>query len=263
MELKIAPYSTPPIAFNFEELRAGLSARLESYSGIAYGDDQIAEAKADRAALNKLKKALEDARIAQKKTYMQPFSRFEQQIKQLVSMIDDANSGIDKQIKASEESTKQEKREAIADIFSSIGFPPWLQLSRIADTRWLNKSVPLGLIRGTMTSKAAEIAANVEALEAMDGAAAGLECYQRTLDFSQAVQSAKRAAEIERQRQEREAHVAEVRQQPQETAHPRPQIDATKFVVTFRAELTRDDAAALKQFFKSRNIRFQQVKEGF
>lgn len=273
MEFRITPYSAPALSFNFEEIKAELAQRLESYHGVAYTESQMAEAKADRASLNKLKKALEDARIAQKKQYMEPYSVFEKQIKELVGMIEAATGGIDKQIKAKEESDKQEKRTAIEAIYAEIGFPAWVTLPRIADPRWLNKSVSLESVRDQLTGKAEEIKANMEALEASDGAAAGIECYQRSLDFSMAVQAARRAAEIERQRKAREtakpAEMPHPEPQPQPVHEPRPAPvydepapkPVKKYAVAFRCLLTAADAEALKAFFRSRGIYFEAIKE--
>ena len=53
-----------------------------------YTDDQIKNAKSDRADLNKLKKALNDERIRCEKEYMQPFNIFKAQIDGIIKIID-------------------------------------------------------------------------------------------------------------------------------------------------------------------------------
>ena len=66
MELKVNEYQLPEqILFNYEELKAELTEKVQHYETLVYTDDQIKEAKADRATLNKLKKALSDERILQ------------------------------------------------------------------------------------------------------------------------------------------------------------------------------------------------------
>ena len=68
MELKMNEYQLPEqILFNYEELKAELTEKVQHYETLVYTDDQIKEAKADRAALNKLKKALSDERIRREK----------------------------------------------------------------------------------------------------------------------------------------------------------------------------------------------------
>lgn len=74
MELKVNEYQLPEqILFNYEELKAELTEKVQHYETLVYTDDQIKEAKADRATLNKLKKALSDERIRREREYMQPF----------------------------------------------------------------------------------------------------------------------------------------------------------------------------------------------
>ena len=51
------------IAWNNAELLARVEATLEQYKGVTYDDSQIATAKADRAQLNAICKALNDERI--------------------------------------------------------------------------------------------------------------------------------------------------------------------------------------------------------
>ena len=68
MELKMNEYQLPEkILFNYEELKQELTEKVAHYETLVYTDDQIKEAKADRANLNRLKKALNDERIRREK----------------------------------------------------------------------------------------------------------------------------------------------------------------------------------------------------
>lgn len=89
MELKMNDYQLPEkISFNFDELKQELTEKVSMYETLVYTDDQIKEAKADKAQLNKLKKALNDERIRLEKEYMQPFNSFKSQVNEIVSIID-------------------------------------------------------------------------------------------------------------------------------------------------------------------------------
>ena len=65
MELRVEPVTFPEvIQFNYEELKAEITSKVEMYKNLVYtGSDQIKDAKADRAALNKLIKAMSDETI--------------------------------------------------------------------------------------------------------------------------------------------------------------------------------------------------------
>ncbi len=68
MELQVSEIKAlEPIKFNYEELKTQIATKLENYKNLVYTEDNIKEAKADRANLNKLAKALNDEKIRIKK----------------------------------------------------------------------------------------------------------------------------------------------------------------------------------------------------
>ena len=60
------------IEFNYEEMKAEFSKKLVHYNTLVVTEDSIRDAKADKAALNKLKEAIETRRKEIKKTYLLP-----------------------------------------------------------------------------------------------------------------------------------------------------------------------------------------------
>ena len=106
------------IEFNYEELQAYLGERLEKYRTLVVAEDGIKAAKSDRAALNKLRSALEDSRKGVKADCLRPYESFEVKIKALTGMIEGAIQNIDTQVKGFEEAKKQEKRAKIEAFFA-------------------------------------------------------------------------------------------------------------------------------------------------
>lgn len=84
MELRITNpqenWLTEQILWNNEELKAAIAEKVKDYKTIAYTEDSLKDMKADRADLNKLKKAFEDERKRVKKICMEPYTKFEQQV---------------------------------------------------------------------------------------------------------------------------------------------------------------------------------------
>lgn len=107
------------IEWNFEELKKEITERALDYKTLVYTDDNIKEAKADRANLNKLTKALEDKRKEVKKMMLEPYTKFEAQVKELVAIISDANSNIDSQVKAYDQKKRDEKFEKVKQIYEN------------------------------------------------------------------------------------------------------------------------------------------------
>lgn len=81
MELKIYNPSEEngflkAIEWNYEELKAELSQKLEDYKGLVYTEEQIKEAKADRAKLNALATAIDSKRKEIKKAVLAALRSF-------------------------------------------------------------------------------------------------------------------------------------------------------------------------------------------
>ena len=118
LQLVISPLQKmEAIKFNYEELKAGLEKSLAKYKNVIYTEETIKEAEDDRAKLNALKKSLNDEKIKIKKEFEVPCKEFENKVKELIELIDQPASEIDKQIKTFEAKAKSKKREEITTIY--------------------------------------------------------------------------------------------------------------------------------------------------
>ena len=184
MELKVNEVAIPEqITFNYEELRNELTEKVSMYETLVYTDEQIKEAKEDKANLNKLKKALNDERIALEKKYMQPFETFKAQVNDIIRIIDKPIAVIDKQVKEFEQKEKDEKLEAIKEMFASVGFQPFVNLEMIFDNKWLNKTFSMKKIEDAMKERMFQIGNDVKILNDLpEFGFEALEIYKITLD---------------------------------------------------------------------------------
>lgn len=73
----------PAIRWNEAEVQQNLTEMLAAYTGRVYTPETIKDAKADRAAVNKLDKQLSDAARSAKAFYMKPLEEFLQSAKQM------------------------------------------------------------------------------------------------------------------------------------------------------------------------------------
>lgn len=289
-ELQIEELKLPTeISFNYEELKAELTEKVKHYEAMIYDDTQIKEAKADRANLNRLKKALNDERIKREKEYMAPFNEFKTKINEIIAIIDKPVAVIDKQVKAFEDEQKNKKAEEIQSWFDNnreeLGAPEWLRLKNIADTKWLNASASLKSIQEEIATKVDTIKAHLETIQSLpEFSFEAAEVYKTSLDINKAIAEGKRLADIQKRKQEAEERAkaeAEARAQaeaeaaaraqeeaqkqqeaPQEEPQPQeePKTEAPKAQwVKFQALLTVEQAKALKAFFESNNIEFKTV----
>ena len=73
---------------NFQELKAALTNALARYQGVVYTDSMLAEAKADKKELSRLRTDIRNRRLEIKKAYLAPYEEFDAQVKELLAMVD-------------------------------------------------------------------------------------------------------------------------------------------------------------------------------
>lgn len=277
-ELKVQAPQTQPVVFNYDELKAGLTTALAAYKVRVYDETMIAEAKEDKAKLNKLKKALSDERISRKKDYMKPLETFEDQIKDLCSLIDEATSGIENQLNVYEQKRIEEKRIAIRELFSEIASEydiDFITLEKIYNPKWENKSVTDKAIATEITEVFEKAVKDLEIINKMPSCSfEAKECYKTTLDLNKAIAEgermndiaeAKKQAEIEAQkraeeeakrRAEAEALMSKATEVTPKVAEPTPE---PIYDFKFACRITESQALALKQFCDQNGIFLLQV----
>lgn len=276
MELKVKTPTFPEvIEFNFEELKQEITERASAYVNLVYTDDQISDAKKDRATLNKFVKALSDERIKIKKECLKPYEDFEVKIKELDGIVNKAIQNIDSQVKAYEEQLKADKLAAITGYWKSCEKPFEIDIEKVLDQKWLNASVSLKSVYGAIDALLEKVNSDLSALQNLpEFSFEAVEVYKTTLDLGKAISEGQRLSEIqkrkeeaERQRAEREAELE--RQKAEAAQHMIPPAEKPpvedlptepmKEWISFKALLTVDDAQALKDFFESRNIVFEAI----
>lgn len=283
MELRVEPVTFPEvIQFNYEELKAEITSKVEMYKNLVYtGSDQIKDAKADRAALNKLIKAMSDERIRIKKDCLKPYEEFERKIKELTDIVNEPVQLIDKQVEEYEQTLKEEKRKDIEALFEAIDFQGFVKLEMIWDEKWLNASVSMKSIEEKMRERRQQISTDMLTLNRLsEYAFEAVAVYKETLDMNRSITEAQRMSDIAKQKAEvedqkkaeeerraKEAEEKKVYDTPVIIPEPVPDQDQQapehtepeKMEVRFAALLTTEDALALKEFFQSRNIEFRAI----
>ena len=273
MELKIQTPTFPEvIEFNFEELKQEITERASTYVNLVYSDDQIADAKNDRATLNKFVKALSDERIKIKKECLKPYEDFEAKIKELDGIVNKAIKNIDSQIKAAEEQKKAEKLEKIQEYWDRVTSPEHpLTLQRVMNPKWLNATTSMKSIQEEINEILAKYAEDIATLQNLpEFSFEAVETYKTSLDVRKALDEAHRLSQMAKKKAEMEAEkarlAAEAEAKKQKEAFPadamNPPVEEVveapaKQWVRFQALMTTEDALALRSFLNSRNIEFK------
>lgn len=266
-ELRVQATQAQPIVFNYDELKEALTTALADYKGRIYTEDTVGEAKKDKAKLNTLKKALSDERISRKKDFMKPFETFEEQVKDLCGMIDEATSGIDSQLEIYEQNRITEKREAIKSMFAEIasGYDvDFITLEKIYNSKWENKTTTDKAIATEITEHFEKAIKDLEVIAQMPNFSfEAKEVYKRTLDLNQAIAEGKRMSDIaEAKRQEalrKAQEEIEARKHIEELNDlPKPEAEQT-YEFAFKCKATKSQAIALKDFCTENGIELQRI----
>ncbi len=148
-ELKIRIDDPEQGVANYEPLKAWALEQTAVYKSMIVDEAAIPEAKADVASLRKLAKAASDYRIKIKKEHEAKIATVINQLTELSSILTDAAARIDGQIKAFDESRKQEKREACEQVYrEEIGdLGDLIPFGKLFNQSWLNKSTSLKTVR--------------------------------------------------------------------------------------------------------------------
>lgn len=301
MELKIlSPQEggfVKEIRWNNEELKAEIAEKMQEYKSLAFTEETIKEAKADRAKLNKLRTAFEDERKRIKKLCMAPYDEFEKQVKELIALIDEPIRLIDGQIKEVEEQRKIEKKGKVLEFYEGVIGPlkGVLPFEKVFRPEYLNATKSMKSITEEIQSLINRVNSDLDTIEGF-GSKYELQikdAYLKTLDLSTAMQEKARLEEVERRLAERKqeeqrraeekaAREAEARgklqaEQAADIQNAQPEMQAVKteekettqrtekqepqmFQMDFRVWGTKDQIMGLRQYLINNNIKFGKVE---
>ena len=276
MELKIYNPSEEngflkAIEWNYEELKVELSQKLEDYKGLVYTEEQIKDAKADRAKLNALATAIDSKRKELKKKCLQPYEAFEAQIKDLLALIKEPVTLIDTQIKDFEEEKKKKKLEEVKELFEKLKAEAgeeleFISFEQVFEDKFLNASTSLKQVETVINNIFNSVKCNLKTIaELKDYTFEATEVYKETLNLNTALEKAKymvdiaekKKAEEERKEQERDEEIKEVASDPQEAEET--DTDVKREWTAFEAYLSTEEAKMLASWLKLNNIKIRRV----
>lgn len=277
MELKIYNPSEEDgfikaIEWNYDELKAELSQKLEDYKGLVYTEEQIKDAKADRAKLNALATAIDSKRKELKKKCLQPYEAFEAQIKDLLALIKEPVTLIDTQIKDFEEEKKKKKLEEVKELFEKLKAEAgeeleFISFEQIFEDKFLNASTSLKQVETVINNVFNSVKCNLKTIaELKDYTFEATEVYKETLNLNTALEKAKymvdmaerKKVEEEKREQEKSEEIKEVAPDPQQEAEE-PATDVKREWTKFEAYLSTEEAKMLAAWLKLNNIKIRRV----
>lgn len=270
------------IIWNADEIEKEVAAKVGFYKNLVYTEDQVVEAKKDRAALNKFVTALKAKDREIRDLCLKPYDEFHNRMLKIISLVEEPAQLIDKQVKEYEEAQKEQKKKAIQELFSMKGFQPWVTLDRIWNQKWLNKTYTMKQIDADLTTIQHKIGEDILLINGQkEGMQAALSEYKRSMDVSASIAAAQRYIEAKRAEEELTRQMqaepvkpdAEVMQQPVQAPTPiqtPPVQDAQQTTysdgqpirkeLVFKVLVFYEEMQALNRFLKENKIQFRQIK---
>lgn len=197
------------IDWNKEQIAEGINAIVADYQNLAYSEDQLQEAKKDRAKLNKLKKEIEDRRKQVKKIVNLPYDLFEKEVAEVSTALTEAISGIDQQIKGFEEKEKERKKAEILSLFSeALGdLSGKVDSTKLFNASWLNASVSMKRVKEEIDAKVQTIRSGYEYISnlADDEKVIAIAEYEKSYDIGMAIAEVNRHRTVQKRLEEEKA----------------------------------------------------------
>lgn len=194
-EIKVLVKQEPAcINFNYAEIKQKLSEQMEVYKGLEYTDDNIKDAKTDRATLNKLFKEIDDRRKEVKKEYNKPLEVFEIQVKDILTIIEEPVKIIDSKVKDYENRCRKQKKAQIVTYWNEkvVQLPEELRekaWNHLYDSRWENATTTAKTYRDSIDNGIAGILKDIETIKSMTSEfeQEGISIYYTTFVLADAI----------------------------------------------------------------------------
>jgi len=264
------------IVWNADEIAKEVEAKVGYYKNLVYTEDQVAEAKKDRATLRKFVTALKDKDHEIKERCLAPYEEFHNQIQKIILLVEEPAELIDKQVKEYEESQKEQKKKAIQELFRMKGFQPWVSLERIWNQKWLNKTYSMKQIDADLTTIQHKIGEDILLINGQrEGMQAALSEYKRSMDVSASIAAAQRYMEAKRAEEEltRQLQANPVEPAPVQAPAPKPATTVQDAMpktysdgqpvrkeLMFKVLVSFEEMQELNRFLIENKIQFRQIK---
>lgn len=244
------------IKWNKEELEAAVRHKIAAYQNVVYTEDNMKQAKADRAELNKLTKAIEERRKMVKKIINEPYDVFESELKEILALIQEPVGIIDRQVKAFEDQQKEEKKKSIQKSYDEVigDLAEILPFERVFDIRYLNQTYKLAIAQDEVKAKVEKVRTDLETIDSLESKYKlnAKDVYIKTLDLSKALAENKRLSDLE------EKLEAEKRRKAEEEAERKRLAEERRKAAEEKAKAEEEQRKALEDQRKEEEMRAKE-----
>jgi len=177
----------------YEKIKDQATALAEQIKTVEVNEDNIKESKKLLAAVNKRCKELEDERIRIKKLMLEPYQEFEGQVKEIVSIVKEADNEVRQQVKRLEEMDRMTKYNDLDEIFQKRlqhykTLEDLILFDHFVEPRHLNKTTSLDSAENEMIVFLEKTRMDFEAIASMNYSSDILNAYMDSFNLAAAMQ---------------------------------------------------------------------------
>ena len=272
LELVVSEKTLGSLTTNAIQIREMVKAVLPKYDIANYNDDNIDQAKKDKAALNKAAKALNAKRLEIEKEFMKPFGEFKEVVTETVKLIGEASAKIDNVVKLNEQQYKDKKKAEIRQYFDERN-ANLVDFEKVFNPSWLNKTASMKSIRAEIDATLTRIDGEIESLKGYGEDFDVLRTYymgtlnlSATLQYANKIQEQReraRIAEENRRKSEEEAKQKQptvVTPQRIDAEKPKAESEGTLYTRAFKVYATKEQIIALGNYMNENGIQFEKIQ---
>lgn len=195
------------IKFNGYESLMNQAKEVAGYiENIVVTEDNIKDVKKVLATSNKTIKELNDRRIAIRKELKKPYDDFAGQIKEIESVVNEANDKVKSKVKELEEKERQEKKETLKTIWQDktqmLPYNDYITFERFFEERFSNKTFAISKYEEELNEFIEKTLKDINYLNTKPKEY--LSEYLETLDLQETLSNVDRRSEIQQQIEEEE-----------------------------------------------------------
>lgn len=266
-EIKAEITGVAKVEDNIMEAKEFALSLKEYYSKLVFTEEQLSEAKNERASINKVVKKIADYRKNIVEEFKKPINLFEATAKETEKILKETADFVDIQVKNFEDKEKEEKKKLIEVSFNQLveELKEVITLEKIFDAKWLNKTVKLATIEEEITNKLDNIRNGLKAIEGLNSEFE-LEIkntFLQDFDLSKAIFKNSQLLEQKEILTKVEEKKEEITQEKVETMlKEEVKEDVSDPVMTYTLEITGplSKQKALKQFLDLNKMEYRKVK---
>lgn len=267
-ELEVKIEGVQKITDNMSEVKEYALETKKYYENLVFTDEQIKEAKDERANINKAVKKVADYRKDIVDKFNKPLEEFVRNAKETESILKEASNSIDVQVKKYEEEEKQKKKSECEELFNQIigDLSELITFEKTFDNKWLNKTTKMTEVEQDIKNIIEKVNTGLQAIKELDSEFETelINTFLTDYDLSKAImkntqlkaQKEKLAKTEVAKEETKEEMIKEMVTKPVEDVE-----DERNIIKTYTLKITANytKMTALRKFMEINDIKFEKV----